>query len=229
MFTDSEKLKIFKSYLGIFFKSIISDKEKLTLKKIYPEIQDCFVTGSRENLLKFGQYVLLNFNKRQKYKFILAYDIIFNFFEEGNIQESSNPDQESDQMGWFDTAVPLYFVLYLNNTPKNKMLDPALSYFVQNRKLQGKTTIILSELRDIPEVTSQFDMDERLNIFSLNSTLINSEKIIKELPKQEKENLEQEESIPDDSMFKSESPKTDTSFQNNVLRSKKANKKQWKN
>jgi hypothetical protein len=220
MLTKNEAKRIFDSYLGIFKKAVIEPSDKIKFKTIYPELQDAYVTGSRENLLKFGQYVLLNFG-RQKYKFILAYDIIFSFFEEGNISEGA---AESDPMGWFDTAIDLYIVLWMANTPKNKMLEPSLSYFIQNRKLQGKTTIVLSENINIAEVLENFDSDERINL----QNIVKLSKDLNIKPVSVSEDLESNAiSISEESEIVEKGSSNDLSSKFGVLKSSKV-KKAWK-
>lgn len=158
---------IYKFYLGLYYEVELTKQEQEAFKRVYPDIRSVYVLGDRQDLLKFGKYLLL-FKGKQLYKAILAYDIIFNYFNESPNNESS--DAIEGTMGWFDTIVPVFIINYLMNTPKNKMLPDAINYLITSRSLVSLPTIFLTEV-DLKEVKDSFDSKNQLNLRAVLSNV----------------------------------------------------------
>lgn len=156
--TKDALLAIYQAYLGLYATVDLTEQETEYFKSIIPDLSNIYVLGGRQDLLKLGKFLLL-FKGRQHYKSILAYDIIFNYFGEG----ANTEVKDQATMEWFDTSIPVYMVNYITSTPKNKILESSISYLIQSRLLNSKTTIILTEV-DLPEVKLNFPDKQQIKL-----------------------------------------------------------------
>lgn len=142
MISLEEKKNILKTYLYPFHKNP-SKSMRDFCKKTFSCIQSFYFCSSPENLNQLIVYELLS-HGYQSWKYVTSYDLVESFL--GN---------NEDNKEFLDKSSSLLVVYHFKSTMENRRLEDLLSHTISLRDLEGKLTIVLTEV-DLPKVKTQY-------------------------------------------------------------------------
>lgn len=143
------KAKILLQYLGRLAIDI-SKEEWATLKAEFPIFESVLVWASPKDLQRIGTYLLLAFG-RKTYQFYYTYQLVDDFLGKG---------EEGDEKGTFyDLTTPVLVLMHTVSTMENRQLEALVAHTVEQRNLERRITIVLTEAR-LPKVEETFRLRE---------------------------------------------------------------------
>lgn len=145
--SEEAKRKILKQYLGKFATKI-SAEEWASYKAANPKLVTIYKLASPEALKIFGACALLAHGK-QSYRMYYSYELVDAFL--GN----KPLGQEEGDGTFYDSATPLLILYHSRNTMENRQLENMLCHCIERRALEGKVTVVLTEV-SLPKVDALF-------------------------------------------------------------------------
>lgn len=154
--SPEQKDRILRQYLGRFYGKVEPSVSALFSSEVSSA---CVVwaKGRPQFLRQIGACYLLKFGKLQ-YRFRLTYEIVDTFL-------GKTPDGSEGSETFYDT-VSSYLILYhMGSTMENKQLQNMVCHTIAQRKLEGKPTLVLSEV-SLPQVEGTIRDHNGISIIS---------------------------------------------------------------